>query len=67
MSKQTVNLATIDTTIVALTAHDMNHIRGGMATTDAEKAKRIKTGGVRNGQDKDWKDDKVKKDKVIVP
>jgi hypothetical protein len=65
MSKTHTTFATIDTSIVALTAHDMNHIKGGMATMDAEKAKKIRTNGVRNGWDKDWKDDKEEKIKKI--
>jgi hypothetical protein len=65
MSKMHAQFATIDPTIVALTALDMNHIRGGMATMDTEKAKRIKTNGVRNGWDKDWKEEKPEKIKKI--
>jgi hypothetical protein len=65
MSKTHTTLATIDTTIVALTALDMNHIKGGMATMDAEKAKKIKTNGVRNGWDKDWKEPKEEKVKPV--
>jgi hypothetical protein len=38
----------------------MNHIRGGMATMDAEKAKKIRTNGVRNGWEKNGKDEKIK-------
>jgi hypothetical protein len=60
MSKTHATLATIDTTIVALTALDMNHIRGGMATMDAEKAKKIRTNGVRNGWEKNGKEEKIK-------
>jgi hypothetical protein len=60
MSKTHTTHATIDTTIVALTALDMNHIRGGMATMDAEKAKKIGTNGVRNGWEKNGKEEKIK-------
>jgi hypothetical protein len=63
MSKTYAQLSAIDTSIVALTAHDMNHIRGGMATMDAEKAKKVTHTTVR-GWDKDGdglKDEKIKK------
>jgi hypothetical protein len=60
MSKQTVTLATMGATIVALTALDMNHVRGGMATMDAEKAKKIGHNGVRNGWEKNGKEEKIK-------
>jgi hypothetical protein len=65
MSKTHTELATMGTTIVALTALDMNHIRGGMATSDSEKTKKIGHNGVRNGWNKDWKEEKEEKIKKI--
>jgi hypothetical protein len=60
MSKTHTTLATMGATIVALTALDMNHVRGGMATMDAEKAKKIGHNGVRNGWEKHGKEEKIK-------
>jgi hypothetical protein len=66
MSKTYAQLAAIELSIAPLTMPDMNHIRGGMATTDTEKAKKVTHSGVR-GWDKDGdgiKDEKIKKIKV---
>jgi hypothetical protein len=64
MSKMHVQLATIETSITPLTIPDMNHIRGGMATMDAEKTKKVTQNSIRHGWDKDGdgvKDVKIKK------
>jgi hypothetical protein len=65
MSKTHAPSGTSAPTLVLLTALDMNHIRGGMATMDSEKTKRIRTNGVRHGWDKDWKEDKEDKPEKI--